>query len=68
MYTQEQYNTLCEAIAMGATKVKYSDKEVEYRSLADMERIKRMMESDLGIAKKQSGKVLIDYRRGTNDI
>lgn len=49
MYTLEQYNALTAAIAQGALRVKYSDKEVEYRSLDDMLTLKRIMEQQLGI-------------------
>lgn len=46
-YTQAQYAALCASIAEGATKVKYQDKEVEYRSLKDMITLKGLMESEL---------------------
>lgn len=47
MYTIEQYNILCAAIAQGALRVEYGDKRVEYRSLADMRSIKSEMEREL---------------------
>ena len=50
-YTQEQYGVLCAAIAQGVTIVKYGDKEVTYRSLSEMLRIKSLMETDLNISK-----------------
>ena len=46
-YTVEQYNSLSEAIASGALTVKYADKEVTYRSLADMLRTQQLMEAEL---------------------
>ncbi len=46
-YTIDQYNVLSAAIAQGATSVKYADKEVTYRSLEDMYRIRRDMEAEL---------------------
>lgn len=46
-YTVDQYNVLVAAIAQGAMTVKYADKEVTYRSLNDMYRIKRDMETQL---------------------
>lgn len=49
MYTLEMYNALCAAIAQGARRVKYSDKEVEYMSLAEMLSIKDLMEQELGL-------------------
>lgn len=48
-FTIEQYNTLCAAIAEGARRVKYQDKEVEYHSLTEMLKLKNVMENDLGL-------------------
>ncbi|HEY1199327.1 MAG TPA: hypothetical protein VGE79_00025 [Niastella sp.] len=48
-FTQDQYNTLVAAIAQGAAKVKYADKEVEYISLEDALRLKDLMEKELGL-------------------
>jgi len=50
-FTTDQYNALTEAIAQGALMVKYADKEVTYRSMDDMIRIKTLMEKDLGLIK-----------------
>jgi len=49
-YTTLEYETLVKAIAQGALSVKYGDKEVVYRSLSDMLRIKKEMEAELGIS------------------
>ena len=46
-YTIEQYTALVAAIAEGTTRVKYQDKEVEYRSLKEMKEIKGDMEAVL---------------------
>lgn len=48
-YTIDQYNALTAAIAQGALKVKYADKEVEYRSLDDMLKLQQIMANDLGL-------------------
>lgn len=37
------------AIATGATRVKYADKEVEYRSLDEMLRTLKMIKDELGL-------------------
>lgn len=50
-YTQEQLDALTAAIVQGALRVKYNDKEVEYRSLNDMLRLQGIMEASLGIGK-----------------
>lgn len=54
VYTLSQYQALTAAIALGATKVQYADKSVEYRSLSDMIKLKESMELDLGIANSKS--------------
>lgn len=46
-YTLQQLTILETAIAQGATKVKYADKEVEYRSLAEMQQIRIQMRDEL---------------------
>jgi hypothetical protein len=52
-YTLEQVSALQDAIAQGVMKVKYSDKEVEYRSLAEMQQILADMRAELGIGQKR---------------
>lgn len=54
-FTQENLTALNEAIADGALRVKYTDKEVEYRSLAELLKIRELMMNDLGLNKKCSG-------------
>lgn len=50
-FTIEQLNALESAIADGALRVKYTDKEVEYRSLEEMLKIRSIMREALGIGK-----------------
>lgn len=54
-FTQEQFDNITAAIAEGALTVKYSDKEVTYKSLDDMIRIRSMIAKDLGLACKDDG-------------
>lgn len=63
-YNLSQYNALCEAIALGATTVKYSDKEVQYRSLAEMLRLKNIIADQLGINRKVNRRKLAEFDRG----
>ncbi|MCG2614888.1 hypothetical protein LZZ85_11370 [Terrimonas sp. NA20] len=63
-FTQKQYETLCAAIAQGALRVKYGDKEVDYRNLDDMLRTKALMEKSLGIGKKKSPRKYLTFKRG----
>lgn len=46
-YTLEQYTTLQNAIAQGASEVFYGDKKVKYRSLNDMQTLLDQMENEL---------------------
>lgn len=45
-YTQQQIDTLKAAIAEGALTVRYSDKQITYRSLDEMMRILALMERE----------------------
>jgi hypothetical protein len=46
-WTQERYDALMDAYGQGVTRVKYSDKEVEYRSLAEMRSLLDEAEAEL---------------------
>lgn len=46
-FTQSQLDALDAAIAEGVLVVKYADKEVTYRSLNDMLRIRELMAKDV---------------------
>lgn len=52
MWTQEQLDALNAAIAQGALRVRYADKEVEYRSLSDMLQLRDQMMQSLGLRRK----------------
>jgi hypothetical protein len=51
-FTSENLKILEDAIATGARKVKYTDKEVEYRSLKEMSAIRHLMRKKLGLTGK----------------
>jgi hypothetical protein len=55
-FTTEQYNALKDAISLGAKKVEYGDKTVEYRSLAEMMALLNRMETELGLS---SGSIVV---------
>jgi len=54
-YTIEQYQALSAAIALGAVKVKYADKEVTYRTLNEMMALQYAMAQDLGLLNNGNG-------------
>lgn len=62
-WTKKDLDALNLAIASGATKVKYTDKEIEYRSLDDMLRIKNIILKELGLLNKTS-RVTANYSKG----
>lgn len=67
-YTLAQYQTLTDAIASGALKVKYGDKEVEYRSLNDMIRLQNMMKNCLFPEQNtNNGRKYASFSKGTNN-
>jgi hypothetical protein len=48
-FTSTQLQKLEEAISLGAKKVKYDDKEVEYSSLSEMLKVRDLMRRELGL-------------------
>lgn len=63
-WTQSQLDALEEAISQGALKVKYADKEVEYRSLNDMMQLRDIMRQDLGLNTAGSRRILAKHSKG----
>lgn len=63
-YTLDQLTTLEAAIAEGTLRVKYADKEVQYRSLDEMLRIRELMRRDVGQS-SGGGRVYLAYDKGT---
>jgi hypothetical protein len=47
-FTQAQITALEKAIASGALRVKYADRDVQYRSLEEMERLLGKMKAEVG--------------------
>ena len=65
-YTIEQYNALNEAIALGALKVQYGDKNIEYRSIDDMIRLQIAMQNCLFPSQnKNGGRKYASFSKGT---
>lgn len=62
----DQYNALNAAIAEGVMKVKYGDKEVEYRSIDDMLRLQGLMEACLFPRQNaHNGRRFASFSKGT---
>lgn len=66
-WTSDQLSKLEEAIAQGSLTVKYADKQVTYRSLDEMLRIRDLMRTDIGVAdKSRGGRVYPSFSKGFN--
>ena len=64
-YTLEQYQALKAAIAGGELQVRYADRSVTYRSVAEMLQILRLMENELGLnADTAGGRRLTSFTKG----
>lgn len=55
MYTLSDYQTLTRMIAKGVTSLEVNGEKVTYRSLAEMLRIKGLMEAELGLGAAAAG-------------
>jgi hypothetical protein len=63
-WTTEEYNAIKAAYKSGVTKVKYADKETEYRSLADMKALIREAERYLGISDESKNRTFATTSKG----
>jgi hypothetical protein len=65
-FTIEQYQTLCGMLAKGVTSLSLGNGEqVTYRSLEEMLKLKRVMETDLGLPGGGAGRQIYPtYRKG----
>lgn len=63
-WTLEQLEALEEAIAKGVLTVKYSDKEIKYRSLDEMFQIRNQIRKALGLTKK-GDRLYVQTSKGT---
>lgn len=63
-FTPAMLCSLEAAIAQGAMKVKYSDKEVTYRSLDEMLRVRDLMRKELGIVGSKNLRILPSFSKG----
>ncbi len=62
-YTEENYNTLAKAIATGAKRIKYGNKEVEYQSTEEMRALLHEMAKGLGYIKPNNGRHYAEFSR-----
>lgn len=63
-FTTAQLTAIEEAIASGQLRVKYADKEVEYRSLSEMKQVRDLMRRDLGLISSGSTRIYPTVSKG----
>jgi hypothetical protein len=62
-FTQEQYNDLTAAIAEGVTTVSSNGRQVAYRNLSDMLKLRDQMAAELGISGAGRKRRYMSFRR-----
>ena len=63
-FTRENLAALTQAIASGARRVKYTDKEITYNSMKDMIALRELMKKELGITSDTSGRKYASTSKG----
>ena len=62
-FTQQQYDDLVAAIAEGVTTVSSNGRQVSYRNLTDMLKLKSVMEEELGVTGAGRQRKYISFQR-----
>ena len=62
-FTQQQYDDLIAAIAEGVTSVSSNGRQVSYRNLSDMMKLKSAMEEELDAAGAGRRRQYVSFRR-----
>jgi hypothetical protein len=62
-FTQQQYDDLVAAIAEGVTSVSSNGRQVSYRNLTDMMKLKATMEEELGITGAGRQRRYLSFKR-----
>lgn len=60
-FTETQLEAIEKAIAEGTLRVKYENKEVEYRSLDEMLKVRDLIRKDLGIVSAKGQRILASH-------
>lgn len=63
-FTVAQLEALEAAIAEGALRVKYADREVTYHSLSDMLRLRDQIKAELGVATSNRSRRYAQFSKG----
>lgn len=66
-WTQTQLDALEKAIAEGTLRVKYENKEVEYRSLEDMLKVRDLIRKELGIVSSKGQRIIATHSKDLDE-
>lgn len=66
-WTQTDLDAIEAALVNGTTTVKYSDKQVTYRSIDELIRVRELIRKDLGLTNAASGRVYASHSKGLNE-
>ena len=66
-WTQSDLDAIEAALVNGTTKVKYETKEVTYRSIDELIRVRDLIKKDLGATNASSGRVYSSHSKGLNE-
>lgn len=66
-YTANDLTALESAIKEGVFKVKYADKEITYRTLNEMNKLRDQMRAGLSVTKKQLPRYGVTFSKGLTD-
>ncbi len=63
-WTTEDLKAIEDAIANGTKRVKYTDKEVEYRDLKELLQARDLIRNELGITEGRNKRLQAEFSRG----
>lgn len=63
-WTSDDLAAIEEAIATGATRVKYVDREIQYQSLSDLLKLRDRMRGELGMTGGTNGRTYASFSKG----
>jgi hypothetical protein len=65
-FSQTDLDALDAALRTGSTRVRYADREIQYRSLAELQQLRNIMRRELGqVSNGASRRTLLAHDKGT---
>lgn len=67
-FSQANLDAIEAAIASGALTVKFGDREVQYRSMADMMQARDVIRRALGLTNRNGGRTFARFSKGIHNV